>query len=365
MKLNLKETKDAITGISKIITRSTPELYRRIKVDASGGVVTFTGTNSEGTFATYTFEDGVGTEMEPFTIQFDSFAALVKKAPKVKHLTLTRFGNRVVLSFDGFPHLGQVEFLAFGPEDFPTTPHFEGQLVELTNDMRNEFQQAYSCTSNDTTRYVLNGVFLGAEKGLLSIVGTDGRRLFCSSKITSEFQGAAIIPKHKFLEWSRFNTAGWSILAGERQVNISCNGWSFITDLVDGKFPNYKQVIPDMKDVKTTIKLDMAKTDQLLEIIKMLPQSGDTGHRMTIEWDACLDHLSFSAPQPDTDHVVKCTVPFASASGESITIHLDREYFTNAIKCGFDTINLIAPESPMIFTCEGADKQMVIMPMRV
>lgn len=364
MRLNLKETKDAITGISKVITRRTHELYRRIKVDASSGVVTFTGTDAKGTFATYTFKDAKkGSEMEPFTIPFDSLAAFVKKAPKVKHLTLTRLGDKVVVTFDGAPHLGQVKFLAFGPEDFPEAPHFGGQLVELTNNQRNEYQQAYTCASNDGTRYVLVGVFLEEEKGLLTMVGTDCHRLFRSSKFASDFQGSVIIPKHKFLEWSQFNVTGWSISVGERKVNISGNGWSFTTDLVDMQFPNYKQAIPDMEGVKTNIKLDASKANQVLEIIKMLPLSSDTKNKMTIEWDAILDHLSFSAIQSETDCEVKCTVPFASAYGESITIHLDREYFSNAIKCGFDTINLISPTSPMIFTCEGSGKQMVIMPI--
>ena len=118
-------------------------------------------------------------------------------------------------------------------------------------------------------RYMLKGVFFQMEKGNLSLVATDGRRLAVSQKQISneEVQGEFILPSLTVSEIEKLPKTGEaiSLYFTDRQVSFdlpveeeksSESGFVgsiyFVSKVVEGKYPNYKQVIPkdDFKEAK-------------------------------------------------------------------------------------------------------------------
>lgn len=99
-------------------------------------------------------------------------------------------------------------------------------------------------------RYYLNGVLLSIEDSTLCIVATDGHRLaFTSSQLDNSYSRTeAIIPRKAINELSRLlaDTDAEIVLnISEKNITAEFSGISFISKIIDGKFPDYKRVIPE------------------------------------------------------------------------------------------------------------------------
>src|SRR6266496_266488 len=141
-------------------------------------------------------------------------------------------------------------------EEFPPKASFsEKKKVVLPQDrIKGMLRKTSFAVSTDETRYVLNGIFVSLKDHKITMVATDGRRLALSDEdvdVTPESQAEFIVPTKAINELNR-------LLQGKGEVEIkftenqalfdlkSENGCSvlLITKLVEGNYPNYKQVIP-------------------------------------------------------------------------------------------------------------------------
>ena len=111
-------------------------------------------------------------------------------------------------------------------------------------------------------RYMLKGVFFQFNKDNLSLVATDGRRLAVTikdTKISEEDEGEFILPSLTVSEIERLPAVGDSLKIAftDRQVAFEMNVESekeeengfrdsvyVVSKVVEGKYPNYRQVIP-------------------------------------------------------------------------------------------------------------------------
>jgi len=108
--------------------------------------------------------------------------------------------------------------------------------------------------STDETRYVLNGIFVSFKDHKVTLVATDGRRLALMDEeadVNGENQTEFIVPTKAIAELNRLlqekgtveikyteNQAAFELKGGEGvEVKV-------ITKLVEGNYPNFKQVIP-------------------------------------------------------------------------------------------------------------------------
>ena len=94
------------------------------------------------------------------------------------------------------------------PEDYPVFPAVKNpKFVSIpSSDLFSLINQTIYCTSNDETRYHLNGVFFEKRKDMLRFVSTDGHRLSYAEKQTKEdihLSKGIIIPKRGLNEISR------------------------------------------------------------------------------------------------------------------------------------------------------------------
>ena len=137
-------------------------------------------------------------------------------------------------------------------EDFPKLPALEGDKgfdIEQGK-LREVLRRTSFSISRDETRYVLNGVYVILEKGTVTVVATDGRRL---AKITKEVKAPAglkqemILPGKAVAELARLLGEGDEMVhvhTGENEVAFKLDSVLLISRLVEGRFPKYDQVIP-------------------------------------------------------------------------------------------------------------------------
>ena len=108
--------------------------------------------------------------------------------------------------------------------------------------------------STDESRYVLNGIFISLKDHKMTMVATDGRRLALVDEevdISEKSSGEFIVPAKAVNELNRLlqDKGDVEIKFGENQASFALKddkGFSVlvITKLIEGNYPNYRQVIP-------------------------------------------------------------------------------------------------------------------------
>src|SRR2546427_636345 len=150
-------------------------------------------------------------------------------------------------------------------EEFPPLPNFsEKKKILLAQEkVKGMLRRTSFAVSTDETRYVLNGIFVSLKEHKITFVSTDGRRLALTEEeveLTPENEAEFIIPTKAINELNRLLQAN-----GEVEIKFAENQAAFqlkdekgsslllITKLVEGNYPNYKQVIPAEASERVTL----------------------------------------------------------------------------------------------------------------
>jgi DNA polymerase III subunit beta len=153
--------------------------------------------------------------------------------------------------------------LCLPTDNFPTfADEFEGQEISLNN---NRFLKLLNKTrisiSNDDTRHYLNGVFFHLTeahgRNFLTGVATDSHRLSSSSlEIESKNNFTSLIlPRKTVFQLCSLLaeiSENLTMQTTDNKIKFSLGSIKLISKVIDGKFPDYKKVVPTNND-KTLI----------------------------------------------------------------------------------------------------------------
>jgi DNA polymerase-3 subunit beta len=146
-------------------------------------------------------------------------------------------------------------------EDFPTFPKATGaKLFKMTQGaFRDMLKRTAYAISSDESRYVLNGVLLSFKEGKLTMVATDGRRLALVEhelEFPKSSEADVILPGKAVQELQRILRAEDSlqITLSENQIAFDLGNIYLVSKLIEGNYPNYKQVVP--AEAKERIVID-------------------------------------------------------------------------------------------------------------
>jgi DNA polymerase-3 subunit beta len=146
-------------------------------------------------------------------------------------------------------------------EEFPPLPKFkEDKTVAVAQEkLKSMLRKTAFAISTDESRYVLNGIYVSLKEHKMTLVATDGRRLSLAEEevdVDEKSQGEIIIPSKAVNELTRLlqDKGEAEIKMAENQAAVTLKderGSSIllITKLIEGTYPNYRQVIPpEMKE---------------------------------------------------------------------------------------------------------------------
>ncbi|HRY30139.1 MAG TPA: DNA polymerase III subunit beta [Elusimicrobiota bacterium] len=142
-------------------------------------------------------------------------------------------------------------------DDYPVLPEFSQERAFSVNQntLREMIRKTSFAVSTDETRYVLNGVDFIVDKGKITLVSTDGRRLAYVQRDCGDKKAVAnaIIPTKAVNELARILTGDEKdgvvqIGFTENQVTFNYKGTVVLSRLIEGHFPNFEQVIPKSHD---------------------------------------------------------------------------------------------------------------------
>ncbi|HET6746707.1 MAG TPA: DNA polymerase III subunit beta [Candidatus Saccharimonadales bacterium] len=145
-------------------------------------------------------------------------------------------------------------------DEFPELPTIDEtssiQYSISTTDFKQAVSQTIITASNDSTRPVLTGVYWHSFEGSLYLAATDGYRLAERRLVETTSEVAAIIPTTTLQEVLRTLTDDVSevdILFDETQVRFRVGESEVTSRLIDGNYPDYRQLIPEKSDTNTTL----------------------------------------------------------------------------------------------------------------
>ena len=153
------------------------------------------------------------------------------------------------------------KILGLPEEEFPPLPKFDDAKVVTIRqkDLRDGLRKTSYAISTDETRYVLNGVLFSFRDNKLTLVATDGRRL-AMLDIDLEFprshEADIIVPTKAVTELQRLLTdeGDVRVSVGSGQIAFDLNNTLLVSKLIEGNYPNYKQVIPGEMKERVTLE---------------------------------------------------------------------------------------------------------------
>lgn len=172
-------------------------------------------------------------------------------------------------------------------DEFPELPTIDEEASLLYKVGAADFKQAVSQTiitaGSDTTRPVLTGVFWHIVDGAIHLAATDGYRLAERSLMPAEGDLAAIIPASTLQEVLRTlsdDTEEIEMLFDETQVRFRMSGVEITSRLIDGKYPDYRQLIPASSE--STIVINTTEFMRITKIAGLFARASGGSITLTV-----------------------------------------------------------------------------------
>lgn len=343
---------------------TTLPIISNFLVSVSDGRLSITATDTEVEIVSSSTVDSCdedGSVTIPARKLFDivrglSPGAMIRVSVKDGRATVSAGKARFTLSTlpaEDFPNGNSSEIV-----EQVTLP--ESALVDVLN------RTAFAMAQNDV-RYYLNGIlfdFIGAK---LVCVATDGHRLSTRETEVSRESGdrrQIIIPRKGVLELQKM------LDRGEGEIHIGISGTSirvqkgdtvFTSKLIDGRFPDYENVIPKSLDHEVSVNRDALK--ESLKRASILCNEKYRGVRLSF-LDGYIRITAHNPEQEEADEEVE-----ADSNGVNMDIGFNVNYLMEllgAVRSETVRIALRDGTSSVIVTEYGSnDTRHVVMPLRV
>ena len=215
--------------------------------------------------------------------------------------------------------------------EFPELPSIdEKEAVSYTiaaSDFKQAISQTVIASSADTTRPVLTGVYWHAIDGELYLAGTDGYRLAERRLVATKSEIQAIVPSSSLHEVLRTLSDGVEeveILFDDTQVRFRVSEVEITSRLIDGNYPDYRQLIP--KESETVIEV---KADEFARIVKIAGLfARDSGGSITLTADADTQQLSIHSIASELGENTSSADAKITTSGQ---VTLNSRYISDAL----------------------------------
>lgn len=313
--------------LNVVATRSTMPILSNVLIEAEEGHISLTTTNLDlGIRCRIKAEV---SDTGSITLPVRKLATIVRELPVNEVFVETSESNQAKITSGG----SLFKIMGISSDEFPPLPTFENRKVfELTQEEIVGMLKSVSyAQSTDENRYILNGVYFNFTDDKLTLVATDGRRLGLTAlelDVSDENAGSLILPAKTVAELERLLGKGekMNVAFNDRQaafeIAIDEAGDSGLVDhlylvskIVEGNYPNYRQVIPKetehrvkierelmlecvhraalvTSDKSNSVKLKVSKN--LLEISGQSTEYGESHESMAIAYDGPEVQVAFN-----------------------------------------------------------------------
>lgn len=278
---------------------------------------------------------------------------------------------------------GRYQVRGMSAEEFPELPTVtDGESLHLPSEaMLDGLRGALFAASADETKQVLTGVHLTLAAEELEFAATDGHRLSVVQTTNVDDEGNRVknstaedaealdvtIPAKALQELAKMleRQTGSSVAVklDRNQVVFEWVDQRLTSRLLEGQYPNYRQLIPRQFTHQTTVDRRLFLSS--LERIAVLADQKNNIVKLSV--DGTNQAMSLSVDAPDVGSGEE-TIP-AQITGEDIAIAFNVKYLLDGLKALNTTeiqLQFNTPTSPAILTPLGGLKMTyLVMPVQV
>ena len=260
-------------------------------------------------------------------------------------------------------------------EDYPVLPEPRPQQVVLpAAGLAEALRQVVRAASNDDARPLLTGVLVAAEGDGIRLVATDSYRLalrdLAGTRPLPEGTEQILVPARALNELQRLLPAtggkdetggevGFSV--GELDATFSVGGVQLTTRLLDGRFPDYRQLIPP--GYPNSLRVGKEALLDALRRVRLLVRDNTTPVRLSLSAGSVVlsvqsQDLGNASEDVDADY-----------QGEELTIAFNPTYLIDGVEAALgdevilDTVDATKPAT--VRAPEHDDYRYLLMPVRV
>lgn len=364
---NAKDIAGAVAAASKVVNaHTTMPILGSVLLTATHGRVSVRATDLELTLEN-AFRAEV-TEEGSCTVPARLFSGYLANLPAAE-LQMQGTASRVTLKCER----SNYEFFALPAEEFPPLP--EGKAGEGFRVDAKAFREAasavtFAASSEEARGAVLMGTLLEIEDKAVTLVATDGYRLARHELALAEpvrSPARLIVPARALGEVVRVSSGGVieaTVLGGQaNQLVFNTGDVKVIARLVDGTYPNYKQVIPSQFDKKV-----VASTSKLLAGLRRAEVvAGDRASMVKLAMDG--SSLVITASSDTAGNAYEELD--VERTGEPLTIAFNAKYLVEILNhIESDTVSLsfvgaLNPAAIRPGAGDRAERQLyILMPLR-
>ena len=299
-----------------------------------------------------------------FTMPAKKFLDICRSLPENAEITVTFEEDRAIV------RSGRSTFnLSTLPaEDYPNLTDWLSE-VDFTLEqatLRRLIEATQFSMANQDARYFLNGMKFETEGNLLRTVATDGHRLaVCTISLEQELQNhSVILPRKGVLELVRLletSDEPARLQIGTNNLRIHLKNIVFTSKLIDGRFPDYRRVLP--RNATKIVEGSWEILKQAFVRASILSNERVRSVRLNLSEN----QLKITAS--NTEHEEAEDIVDVNYNGEELEVGFNVTYILdvlNALKCNQVRMRLTdASSSCLIENCEDSSSEYVIMPMRL
>ena len=258
-----------------------------------------------------------------------------------------------------------------GADEFPPLPKFkDDKKVSLAQEtVKGMLKKTSFAVSTDESRYVLNGIFISLKDHKMTMVATDGRRLALVDEevdISEKSAGEFIVPAKAVTELNRLlqDKGDLEIKFGENQASFALkddkgSAVLVITKLIEGNYPNYRQVIPG--EAKERVPLNREELVQALRRAEIMTSEKANSVKLAFGKNT----LAITANSPEVGEARETMA--VNYKGKEMAIAFNPRYLIDALNALAEDevfFELIDELSPGVLKINGPFLY-VVMPMRL
>jgi DNA polymerase-3 subunit beta len=363
--INRSALAEALGLVTAVVPTRTPKpILKCVRIAAAGKETRISATNLEMGIDYLLAEVEVQQEGEA-VLEAERLAAIARESAEDVLVLETSDTTCEIRGADS-------HFSVYGqdPKQYPKVPAFGPGAADLTislEQLQLGIEQCLFATAKESSRYAINGVLWEAKGRKLLFVATDGRRL---ARCRVELQQAAagpgerkvIVPARTMALLQKLvshDKESVAVKLVENQILLSCANVVISSNLVEGNFPKYEDIIPSDYDKKLSLPTEGALS--AVRRAALLTSEESKGIKLALSRDG----LVFSGSSPEAG-AAEVSMP-VEYSSEPMDIGFNPQFLIDVlrvVKTPEFELELGQPDRPGLIK-SGADFLYVLMPINL
>ncbi|WP_102794796.1 DNA polymerase III subunit beta [Bowmanella denitrificans] len=344
--------------------RHTLPILSNVLIKVSEGTLWLTGTDLEVELISNMSLLGDSEDGE-ITVPAKKLLDIVKGFSDSTDVEFHLEGNKALLKSGR----GRYSLSTLPASEYPNLEDWQGEVeFEISqSQLKKLIDSTHFSMAQQDVRYYLNGMSLETENGIIRTVATDGHRL---ALCRIQYEGTAlpdrqvIVPRKGVMEISRLienDDKQLKVQIGANHIRIFSTDFIFTSKLVDGRFPDYRRVLP--KDGDKLVEASKEILKQAFSRASILSNEKFRGVRLNL----ATGELKITANNPEQEEAEE--IVDVNYEGANLEIGFNVAYLIdvlNALSSENVKISLSDSNSSALIEDAKDDSALyVIMPMRL